>query len=210
MATIKNKNIVSLDENEIFVFGSNRAGIHGAGAAHYAATHFGAVRGVGEGLTGRSYALPTKRADFSVCSLREIKLSLDILAETAKENHPYIFFLTRIGQGYAGIGEEVIKKLVLETDLPDNVLSWWLWEDQTNTSRSYETIESTLLQESYKLSEIILELQEYEKKGFNVISFDEVGILKTRPETNEELKARLERIYLREKERPMLKKVSLS
>lgn len=194
MATINNKNIVSLDDNEIFVFGSNRAGIHGAGAALYAATHFGAVEGVGEGLTGCSYALPTKRADFRVCSLREINLSLKILAETAKENQPYIFFLTRIGQGYAGIEEEVIKKLVLETNLPDNVLPWWLWENRTIIGRSYKTIESTLLQDFYSLSEIILELQEYKKKGFNVISFEEVGILKTRPETNEELKSRLERI----------------
>jgi hypothetical protein len=67
---------------------------------------------------------------------REIKLSLDILAETAKENQPYVFYLTRIGQGYAGIAEEVIKNLVLETDLPDNVLPWWLWEDISTSNRS--------------------------------------------------------------------------
>jgi hypothetical protein len=140
MATIKNENIVSLNENEIFVFGSNRAGIHGAGAALYAATHFGAVRGVGEGLTGRSYALPTKRADFSVCSLPEIKLSLNILAESAKENQPYIFYLTRIGQGYAGLQEKVIKQLVLETDLPDNVLPWWLWEDSVSVMDTSQTV----------------------------------------------------------------------
>lgn len=47
-------------ENIIFVFGSNPEGRHGAGAARVAASKFGAVKGVGEGLQGRSYALPTK------------------------------------------------------------------------------------------------------------------------------------------------------
>ena len=46
-------------EDEIFVFGSNLKGIHGAGAALFARTHCGAVLGQGEGLQGQSYALPT-------------------------------------------------------------------------------------------------------------------------------------------------------
>lgn len=48
------------EENTIFVFGSNPEGIHGAGAARVALLKFGAEYGVGEGLTGNSYALPTK------------------------------------------------------------------------------------------------------------------------------------------------------
>ena len=35
--------IDSLKENEIFVFGSNLAGMHGGGAARIARLHFGAV-----------------------------------------------------------------------------------------------------------------------------------------------------------------------
>lgn len=46
--------------NVVFVFGSNPEGRHGAGAARVAASKFGAVKGVGEGLQGSSYALPTK------------------------------------------------------------------------------------------------------------------------------------------------------
>ena len=49
-----------LKDNEIFVFGSNESGIHGAGAAFLANKKFGAVYGEGIGLFGKSYAIPTK------------------------------------------------------------------------------------------------------------------------------------------------------
>lgn len=45
--------------NMIFVFGSNPEGRHGLGAAK-AAMSMGAVYGVGRGLQGNTYALPTK------------------------------------------------------------------------------------------------------------------------------------------------------
>lgn len=48
------------EENTIFVFGSNPEGRHGAGSAKVASLLFGAVYGIGEGLQGHSYALPTK------------------------------------------------------------------------------------------------------------------------------------------------------
>ena len=44
----------------VFVFGSNPEGRHGAGAAKVAVDKFHARYGVGEGLTGEAYALPTK------------------------------------------------------------------------------------------------------------------------------------------------------
>jgi len=47
-------------EDTIFVFGSNPEGRHGAGSAKVAREQFGAIYGVGEGLQGNSYALPTK------------------------------------------------------------------------------------------------------------------------------------------------------
>jgi hypothetical protein len=43
----------------IFVFGSNPEGRHGAGSAAVAVRKFGAKYGVGEGLQGSAYALPT-------------------------------------------------------------------------------------------------------------------------------------------------------
>lgn len=46
--------------DHIFVFGSNLAGIHGAGSARHAQKHHGAEWLVGSGPTGRAYAIPTK------------------------------------------------------------------------------------------------------------------------------------------------------
>ena len=51
--------IEELREDEVFVFGSNLAGMHGGGAAYVAFKKFGAVMGCGVGLRGQSYAIPT-------------------------------------------------------------------------------------------------------------------------------------------------------
>lgn len=51
--------ITSLREGEIFVFGSNKEGLHGGGAARIAYEEFGAEWGVGVGMTGQCYAIPT-------------------------------------------------------------------------------------------------------------------------------------------------------
>ena len=47
-------------ENVVFVFGSNPEGRHGLGAAKVAREQFGARWGIGEGLVGNSYGIPTK------------------------------------------------------------------------------------------------------------------------------------------------------
>lgn len=53
------ENISKLKQNEVFVFGSNKAGNHVGGAARVAVEKFGAIMGHGEGLQGQSYAIPT-------------------------------------------------------------------------------------------------------------------------------------------------------
>lgn len=49
--------ITELRDNEVFVFGSNLAGMHAGGAARFAYNKFGAIWGQGEGLQGQSYAI---------------------------------------------------------------------------------------------------------------------------------------------------------
>lgn len=99
---ITDENITSLGPDEIFVFGSNEQGIHGAGAAKTAATLFGARRGVGEGPTGSCYAIPTKRTIRQVRPLDEIATSVATFLDYAR-NHPDLHFtVTRIGCGFAG------------------------------------------------------------------------------------------------------------
>ena len=54
--------ITSLRADEVFVFGSNLAGMHGGGAARAAFEKFGAVWGCGVGLQGQSYAIPDRKS----------------------------------------------------------------------------------------------------------------------------------------------------
>ena len=92
----------------IFVFGSNLAGYHGGGAAFAAREQYGAEWGVGEGATGRSYALPTMDEDLQPRELRDIAYSVDTFIEYA-ELHPGLTFLvTKVGCGIAGFKESQI------------------------------------------------------------------------------------------------------
>ena len=54
--------ITKLQPDEIFVFGSNLAGMHGGGAARLAYQRFGAVWGQGDGLQGQSYSITNMQA----------------------------------------------------------------------------------------------------------------------------------------------------
>jgi hypothetical protein len=106
--------------DEIFVFGSNEAGRHGAGAARYAALNHGAQYGVGFGPTGRSFAIPTKDFAINTLSLESVKFYVDIFLLYAKENPHLTFRLTPIGCGLAGF--EVDEIVPLFDEAPNNVL----------------------------------------------------------------------------------------
>jgi hypothetical protein len=86
----------------VFVFGSNLAGRHGAGAARAALQFFGAEYGVGEGPTGRAYAIPTLGRKFEQLSLPRIQEAVTIFLAHACANPAQRFFVTRIGCGLAG------------------------------------------------------------------------------------------------------------
>lgn len=86
----------------IFVFGSNLAGRHGAGAAKFALQRHGAVYGIGQGLSGKSYAIPTKNGNIKTLPLSEIEKYVKTFLQFAKEQPSYIFNVTPIGCGLAG------------------------------------------------------------------------------------------------------------
>lgn len=89
--------ITKLNPNEIFVFGSNLAGMHGGGAARLAYECFGAVWGQGVGLQGQSYAIPTMQG-----GVETIKPYVDEFIAFAQEHQEYQFLVTLIGCGIAG------------------------------------------------------------------------------------------------------------
>ncbi len=109
--------ITELKTNEIFVFGSNIRGMHGGGAARIANKKFGAEWGVGEGLTGQCYALPTmeggvdyiagKVQNFLVCA----------------KTHPELkFYVTKIACGIAGFTVAEIGPLFSDAIMLENVI----------------------------------------------------------------------------------------
>ena len=117
------EHISQLRENEIFVFGSNKAGFHGGGAARFAYERFGAEWGVGEGLTGHCYALPTMEGDASFQEAVEHFL-------TCAKQHPELTFLvTPVGCGIAGYTpEEVVPWFALAKDMDNIALPASFWE----------------------------------------------------------------------------------
>lgn len=105
------ENITQLNEGEIFVFGSNEAGHHGAGAALFAHKELGARIGHGFGLTGRTFAIPTKDWYIQVLPLSDIKFYVDRFIHFALYSPRYHFLVTQIGCGLAGYTPEEIAPL---------------------------------------------------------------------------------------------------
>lgn len=96
---------------DIFVFGSNRQGVHGKGAALFARKHHGAILGQGEGLQGNSYAIPTKATPYVTLSFSEITAHIQRFNAFAASRPDLSFNVTPVGCGYAGYTREQIRPL---------------------------------------------------------------------------------------------------
>jgi len=118
-------NIYSLNDNEIFVFGSNLDGYHAGGAARIAVEHFGAIMGQGTGLQGKSYAIPTMQG-----GVETIAPYVDEFIRFA-DSHPELTFLvTRIGCGIAGFNDKEIAPLFASAiNIPNIHLPKSFWNE---------------------------------------------------------------------------------
>ena len=123
-----------LEPNEVFVFGSNYQGHHGAGAARMA-MRFGAIQGIPMGIQGQTYAIITKDLqqrdltdpNYVYTTMRFIEKQIDVFLAFAKNAHTRKFYVTKIGCGLGGLEEGAIKRL-FETrtgDIPVNVILPW-------------------------------------------------------------------------------------
>jgi hypothetical protein len=121
-------------KGEIFVFGSNLGGVHGAGAALVARQQFGAKPRVGVGPTGRAYAIPTKNETITEpLPLPVINAYVDQFLDYAQMHYDYdsamkkhdarheplLFFVAAIGCGLAGYAHAQIAPMF--KGAPDNV-----------------------------------------------------------------------------------------
>jgi hypothetical protein len=134
-----------LEDDEIFVFGSNTEGIHGAGAAKKA-LDFGAIVRKAEGISGQTYAIPTviavevpevrnkyfkdSRVYYVNRPLRGdqkmdkalIQKHIEKFFNYARENSGFKFLFTDIGTGFAGFTyREIVEILPSSKDIPENV-----------------------------------------------------------------------------------------
>lgn len=114
--------INQLADNEVFVFGSNFQGRHIGGAAFAAREKFGAVWGIGEGLQGKSYAIPTMEG------LENLAPAVERFTSFARQHQELKFYVTAIGCGIAGYQTEEIAPYFLEAAFLPNVylpVSFW-------------------------------------------------------------------------------------
>lgn len=111
--------ITKLRSNEIFVFGSNLAGIHGKGAANDALA-FGAEYGKGSGPYGQTYAIPTKDHLLKPLPIDTIRGHVKFFLWWARENDDLVFLVTPIGCGLAGYSPKEIAPLF--KGAPPNVI----------------------------------------------------------------------------------------
>lgn len=112
--------IVALEPKDVMVFGSNLSGRHLGGAARQAHEQFGAEWGVGEGLTGQSYAFPTLDDSMERVSTTRLKMARLNLYKTAEAHPELTFYLTKVGTGIAGFTEERMKAMF--RNAPANVV----------------------------------------------------------------------------------------
>lgn len=89
--------IVSLRNNQIFVFGTDSKGSQKHGAAGLAAKSFGAKVGVVDGPTGMCYALPTMGF-----TEQDLAHAVERFEQYVRTNMKYTYLVTAVGCGHAG------------------------------------------------------------------------------------------------------------
>lgn len=116
--------VEKLAPDEIFVFGSNLAGLHGGGTARQAFLHFGARMRQGRGLCGRSYAIPTMQGGPDT-----IAPYVDEFIDFAQENPSQRFLVTPVGCGLAGFSPGEIAPLFRRAiEVPNIFLPESFWQ----------------------------------------------------------------------------------
>ena len=132
--------VTVLKPNQVFVFGSNKQGRHGKGAARDAVTYFDAKEGVGEGFTGGCYAFPTieKLFPYTRVSAESFKKSSQKLLKAVEDNPDLEFLVTPLGLGLAGfeiaVIAEALKPLINKPNvwLPSVLIAYYDLQYQIN------------------------------------------------------------------------------
>jgi hypothetical protein len=99
--------VLELEQNDVFVFGSNLNGLHAGGASLMALQSFGAEWGKAEGPQGQCYAIPTDIRGEAIDNVSAyMKRHIDKFIDYAKDHQEKIFLVTKVGCGNAGFDVE--------------------------------------------------------------------------------------------------------
>jgi hypothetical protein len=127
-----------LPQRGIFVFGSNEAGRHGAGAAKYAYEKYGACMGQAMGLQGRSFGIPTRDTNLNTLPLHKIDGYIaGFTMAVSIHSDSLDFYITRIGCGLAGYKDEEIAPLFQFTTSGKGVIFPIQWKPYLNEKFHY-------------------------------------------------------------------------
>ena len=141
--------IKHLEDNQIFVFGSNPQGFHGAGTALLALQKFGAKYGQGYGFQGQSYAIATKdlRKDtHPSISKEQIIHQIRVLYGIAYIMPEYEFVIAYTGNGknLNGYTPEEMAEMFAYIQPPENIVFEdefrKLVEKYINESKTYKSL----------------------------------------------------------------------
>jgi hypothetical protein len=116
------ENITHLEPNQIFTYGANEKGVHGAGAAKLA-LRWGAKMGQ-YGLVGQTYGIPTKDKKIQTLPLDKIQVHVHDFLALAFSHQEYEFLVTAVGTGLAGYHAKDIAPLfkIIKTGVFENVI----------------------------------------------------------------------------------------
>ncbi len=119
---------IILDEDDIFVFGSNTQGRHGKGSAKFAKDNCGAIYGQAKGLQGKSYAIVTKdltKKTHPSISKSYIIFQIQMLYEFAKLHSDKNFIVAYSGIGIInlnGYSNVEMAEMFSSCEIPDNIV----------------------------------------------------------------------------------------
>jgi uncharacterized protein (DUF1810 family) len=152
--------VTRLAPNEVFVFGSNEQGMHYGGAAKAAYENFGAIMGQGNGLQGKSYAIP------SMSGIGVMGEYVKEFCEFAKAHPEKHFLVTPIGCGIAGFSEDEVAPLFeICRDIDNISLPASFWDIIGEPSAKEYDLERFLTAQASIYEDALEEIRSGRKRG---------------------------------------------
>lgn len=151
----------------IYVFGSNKAGLHNVGDALTAKTWHGAVTGKGEGPHGTSYAIPVRDSRMRAVSEEELVDALENFFGYCKLKSVIKFQFNRINFLVPEIDEQfLIKKL---RRAPENVILPGMWRGD-GFSRVIVAGSRKFINEEFVFERLDFLLKDMDKSKLQIVS----------------------------------------